>query len=268
MTPRWAPCGRPRAVVGLLLLNACASALHERPIVPLPAREKEGASSAPSLLAAARESYGYRPNVGAVQRSVALFLQAAANDEKNVEALVGAIRSKVWLIEHETDSSRREELAVSAVDVGQECERRAPGTPACDYWLALAIGLQARERPSTATDALKRMVDLLKKTEAADPNFDDAGPHRVLALLMLRAPAWPVGPGDPEGALAEAQQAVTLRPDYPPNQLALGEALEANGQHVPAREAYAKALDLARTRAAVSDPDAADWQREAEKGLR
>ena len=42
--------------------------------------------------------------------------------------------------------------------------------------------------------------------------------------MLLRAPGWPLGPGDPEAALPEAQAAARLAPDYPPNQLVLGEA--------------------------------------------
>ena len=58
-----------------------------------------------------------------------------------------------------------------------------------------------------------RMVKLLREAIAADPRLDHAGPHRVLALVLLRAPGWPVGPGDPEGALGEARAAAALFPD-------------------------------------------------------
>ena len=50
-----------------------------------------------------------------------------------------------------------------AVVVGQLCEENAPAAPACDYWLAAALGLQARERSATAKDGLPRMTDLLRR---------------------------------------------------------------------------------------------------------
>jgi hypothetical protein len=49
----------------------------------------------------------------------------------------------------------------------------------------------------------------------------------------------------PDRALAEAQQAVALAPDYAQGQLALGDALMASGQETEGRAAYQRALELA-----------------------
>jgi hypothetical protein len=109
------------------------------------------------------------------------------------------------------------------------------------------------------------MLDTLGRAESADPNYDEAGPARVRALVLTRAPGWPLGPGDAEAGLAAARRAVTLRPQYPPNLLALAEALSKTGDGNGARETYARARD-----AAQALPDAADrneWLREAEQGL-
>jgi len=89
----------------------------------------------------------------------------------------------------------------------------------------------------------------------------------VLALVYLRAPGWPLGPGDPEGGLAAAQKAVSLAPDHPPNQLALAEGLAQSGRRDEARAVCERALALARSRAAAGDPDAPEWVAEAERGL-
>ena len=128
------------------------------------------------------------------------------------------------------------------------------------------LGLQARERSSTGHDALPHMVDLLHKAAAADPPVDHGGPHRLLAILLLRAPGWPMGPGDVEAALPEARAAATIAPGYPPNQLAVGEALRKNGHPDEARAAYAEALRLATADSA--DPDSAGWADEARAALR
>ena len=86
-------------------------------------------------------------------------------------------------------------------------------------------------------------------------------------MLYARAPGWPTGPGDPDRALAEARKAVELRPDYPPNQLALGEALALTKDPQDARSARTRALELARQRKAAGDPDAGEWIREAQEAL-
>jgi Flp pilus assembly protein TadD len=71
-----------------------------------------------------------------------------------------------------------------------------------------------------------------------------------------------------EEALVLARKAVELRPDFPPNQVALGEALQKNDAGPKAREALARALDLARNGSFAADPDAPSWIAEAEAMLR
>ena len=89
----------------------------------------------------------------------------------------------------------------------------------------------------------------------------------ALALLYVRAPGWPTGPGDPELGLQHARQAVALRPDYPPNRLALAEALVVTGDPATGRREFQKAFDLARALTDKGDRDAPDWVAEAGKGL-
>ncbi len=146
---------------------------------------------------------------------------------------------------------------------GTICEPLEPRTPTCDYALAISLGLQARAHPASARDKLAQMVVLLRRAALADPTLDRAGPHRVLALVLLRAPGWPLGPGDPEEGLVVARRAVSLAPDYAPNQLALAEGLALNEQPGPAREAAKRALPLAEAAVADGVADAAEWLREA-----
>lgn len=260
---------RARASLAILAAGAsaaagCAAALREpAPLGPA----APGSPAAAELLAGAEEAFARRPDASAVRQAIGLFRQAAAADPVGVEGLLGAIRAEVWLAEHSRDAAERLAAATSCVDSAQWCLRRAPGSAACDYGLALCLGLQARERPATSNQGLRLMVEALRRAAAADPRLDFGGPHRVLALVLLRAPAWPLGPGDPEGALVEARKAAALFPDHPPNQAALGEGLLAAGQAEEGQAALRRALELARRRAAAGDPDASDWAREAERLL-
>jgi hypothetical protein len=258
----------------LVALAGCASAVREPPPVEAiggqtgPAlTEPTEASGVDALLAEAAAEFARRPDPARASRARELYLSAARADATRTEGLLGAARVGAWLIEHEADAARREALAVEDVQLCQWCDRLASTDPECDYRLAIAIGQQARERPTTALDALPRMVRLLRDVAATAPSLDFAGPHRVLALVLLRAPGWPSGPGDPEEGLAEARRAVTLAPDYPPNQLAHAEALAANSQDGAARAAWEDALRLATTGGASRDPDALDWASEARRGL-
>ncbi len=109
------------------------------------------------------------------------------------------------------------------------------------------------------------MLATLIHAEAADPDYDEAGPARVRALVLIRAPGWPLGPGDVEAGLAAARRAVALRPQYPPNLLALGEALTKTGDASAAREAYARARAAALALPAAGD--GGEWLREADQAL-
>jgi tetratricopeptide (TPR) repeat protein len=241
---------------------ACAPALRP-PAAEPPAREAP-ALSAPELLAAAGEAFARRPDRAAARRSRDLCLAAARADPAGTAALIEAVRVLGWLVEHEPDGKERLAFAEAAVDAGQRCLERSPQSPACAYSLALGVGLQAREKRGTALDGLRRMVELLERAAAEDPRQDRAGPSRVLAMLLVRAPGWPLGPGDAEAALARAQQAVALAPEYPPNQLALAEALSATGREGEARATAQLALERARVSAAA-DPDSEEWQAQAQR---
>jgi predicted Zn-dependent protease len=247
----------------MLLSSGCAAAMKEPPPISALQHEAIGTTSANALHQEASEEYQKRPDANAVRRAEGLCLQAAQADEAGTDGLVCAIRAKAWLAEREKDASVRTDLAVSAVQAGQWCLRREPGSPACKFWLAVALGLQARDRPATVEDGLKRMAQLLREVVREAPLLDEAGPERVLSLLLARAPGWPIGPGDVEESLVQARRAVELRPDYPPNQVALGEALLKNDARVKAQEALVRAIDLATRAPFASDPDAPSWMASA-----
>jgi hypothetical protein len=251
----------------VVALAACAPALHEPPPVAVIAPGTSGAGSVDELVRAAEAAWSRRADPKAAEEAQALYLDAAAADEHRVDALLGAMRAMAFRIERERDAPSRTRLAEQAVQLGQWCQRRAPGEPACDYRLAIALGQQARDHRQTAKDAMNRMVYLLRRAIAKAPELDSAGPHRVLALLLLRAPAWPVGPGDPEAALEEARAAAGLFPDAADNQLALGEALGKNGSPEAAYAAYERARRLADAAVQAGDPDAAQWRAEASAGM-
>ena len=250
----------------LLGCSACAQALKEPSPIAAYAPGRAQGRSASELVTAANAAWARRGDPGSAERAQGLYLDAAVADEQRVDALLGAMRALAFRIEYERGAPRGE-LAETAVAIGQWCRRRAPTEPECDYRLAIALGQQARERPSTGTDAMRHMVELLERAIATAPGIDAAGPHRVLALLLLRAPPWPVGPGDPETALDHARAAVSLAPRAAANQLVLGEALVASGRSAEARAAYTMAIELASAAAKTGDPDAARHLAQARSGL-
>lgn len=183
-----------------------------------------------------------------------------------VEELAAAIDADSKRSDHETDSKVRAELAADADRHATACLSREPQSAACLYGRAIAEGLEARAHPLRAGESLNAMLSSLGKAEAADPNYDQAGPARVRALVLIRAPGWPLGPGDAEAGVAAARRAAALRPQYPPNLLALAEALSKTGDPNGARDTYGRARAVAQALPASADRDG--WLREADEGLR
>jgi hypothetical protein len=191
---------------------------------------------------------------------------ATSVDGRSVEERAAAIKAAADRSDHESDSKVRASLATEANSNADACLALDPGAAACQYGKAVATGLEARVHPARAGGLLGSMLQNLGKAEATDPNYDKAGPARVRALVLIRAPGWPLGPGDIDAGLAAARRAVALQPDYPPNILALAEALSKTGDEKGARENYAHARDLAQS--LPSGPERDDWLHEAEEGLR
>jgi tetratricopeptide (TPR) repeat protein len=183
-----------------------------------------------------------------------------------VEELAAAVAKDSQKSGTESNAKVREQLAAHALVESQACLQLAPQAPACLYYHALALGLEARAHPLHAPELLKSMLETLSAAEAADPNYDKAGPERVKAMVLVRAPSWPLGPGDADTGVAEARKAVELQPQHPPNQLALAEALSKSGDADGARQAYQRAHDLAQALPASADRN--DWLKQANQGLR
>jgi hypothetical protein len=190
---------------------------------------------------------------------------AAPPSSLTVEQLAAAVALDAQRSDLETDSKVRDQLAADALQNAQACLERAPQGAACLYYDGVALGLKARAHPLQASEALKSMLDALGGAEAADPDYDQAGPARVKALVLVRAPGWPLGPGDPEAGLAAARRAVALRPDYPPNVLALAEALAKTEDTHGALDTYRRAHDLIQALPPSRDRD--DWLHEADQAL-
>lgn len=190
---------------------------------------------------------------------------AAPLRSMTVEQLAAAVAADVRRSDLEANSKIRDQLAADALQNAQACLARAPRAAACLYYDGVALGLKARVHPLQANEALKSMLETLASAESVDPAYDEAGPARVEALVLIKAPAWPLGPGDTEAGLAAARRAVALRPDYPPNVLALAEALAKTGDTRGAQDAYRRARDVVQALPPSRDRD--DWLHEADQAL-
>jgi hypothetical protein len=186
------------------------------------------------------------------------------------EQLVALIKADTDRIDRSKDAAERRRLLAAATANAQQCVAVAPDNGACHYAWAQVLGLTARERPVQAVALLKDMLATLKQAEALDPAFDQAGPARLTAVVLLRAPGWPLGPGDPDAALSAAQRAVDRDPAYPPNLITLAQAQAKTEASAKARASYEQArVAVAAWQGATPDAaaDRASWQHDIEQGL-
>jgi hypothetical protein len=179
--------------------------------------------------------------------------------------LAAAIAADASKSDQESDAHVRADLATAASRDAETCIAQAPQDVACLFGRGVALGLEARAHPARANAILNDMLATLAQAESVDATYADAGPARVQALVWIRAPGWPLGPGDTERGLAAAKRAAALRPQYPPNWLALAEAQSKSGATADARASYLRARELAS--ALPDTADRADWLRQVEQGM-
>ena len=184
----------------------------------------------------------------------------------SVDDLIATLAADTRRSDREPDSKIRETLAADADRDATACVALAPQSAACLYYHGVALGLMARAHPTRAGELLKSMLEALKAAAAVDAGYDNAGPLRVQALVLIKAPGWPLGPGDADAGVDAARRAVSLAPQYPPNVLALAEALTKTDDHAGARENYRRARDLAQSLA--PSPDRDDWLAQADQALK
>src|SRR5262245_62090853 len=168
------------ALGGAMLVAGCAHALKEPPPLTdvLGDARGHGPADVDDLVAKGDALFADRTLAGA-HGALESYSAAAAADPSRGDALVRAIGTWVWLTDHETDPAARADAAARAVQAAQWCARRSPGDAACDYWLGAALGVQARERPSTGLSALPEIESAFKRARDRAPRLEGAGPDRA-----------------------------------------------------------------------------------------
>ena len=127
------------------------------------------------------------------------------------------------------------------------------------------LGLQATTKLVGAKFMVPSVRDAAKKAMSIDSCFDRGGPGRVLGSLYAEAPPWPASIGDPDKGVEILQQALKCAPDYPQNNLLLGNALVKAERYDEAKQQYQVVLN--------AQPKPEDqhflpkWKNLAQKGL-
>jgi hypothetical protein len=182
-----------------------------------------------------------------------LLRDLRAADERTLESASLASRACFFLADSTRDRDRARLFASEGVRWAEIATEKGAGTDGrVRYFLALNLGLAVKD---TVVLALKNLDRLKAELEAANrlaPDQDGGGPGRVLALLYLKAPAWPNGFGDPDLSVEMLRKAIEAHPEHPLNTMFLALALW-DTQESAARDEVASLLQRAEKAIAAGD---------------
>lgn len=243
-----------------ILASSCTLFGRTAPVVPfwppdLGEFKQDGvpfADDTPGLLDAAarlctvvstreQKAIGYR----IAQRALDNLSQATTPPDQLKPAALLLARCAQMYADWEPDGKKVLLITQNGIDAARSAGAAA-GDPHAAYQLAMNLGMHVR---LIGIEAVTQIGDIVKALRAAgaDSAQDQGGPLRVLGMLYLSAPAWPVGPGDPDTALDLLKQAAEKYPSHPQNHLFYAMALAKSGDNAKAAEELTTAANLSRT---------------------
>ena len=122
-------------------------------------------------------------------------------------------------------------------DSGREAVTLAPDGIYGNFWYASNVGMHARcQGIVEALRAIEPIRGAMERVMRGNERFYFAGPHRVLGVLRLQAPGWPLSIGDKGAAAEHLERAIELAPDFAPNRLHLAQVYLGVGHKEAARQ--------------------------------
>ncbi len=169
-----------------------------------------------------------KPDVTAVDMENALLAldKATKLDPKSYEAAWKAARAAAWLgDEYYDDKTKRQHFSGRGIEYAKAAIELNPKGVEGNYYSGNNLGLSASAKVVGAKFMVPSVRDAWKKAMAIDACFDYGGPMRNLGELYAKAPPWPASIGDPDKGVELLDQAIKCGPDWPQNNLFLGDAL-------------------------------------------
>jgi hypothetical protein len=187
-----------------------------------------------------------KPDVTAPDMENALLAldKATKIDPKNFEAQWKAARMTAELgDEYYDDKTRRQHFSGRGIDYAKAAidldGKRVEG----HYYSGNNLGLSASAKLVGAKFMVPSVRDAWKKAMSVDACYDHGGPQRNLGELYAKAPPWPASIGDPDKGVELLGQALKCAPDWPQNNLFMGDALCAAEKYDDGKKQYQAVMD-------------------------
>jgi tetratricopeptide (TPR) repeat protein len=163
---------------------------------------------------------------GDMENALVALDKAHALDPKSYEAAWKAARACAWLADDlYDDKTKRAHFSGRGIEYAKAAIDLQPKSVEGHYYSGINMGFQATTKTIGAKFMVPAVRDAWKKASQLDAKFDHGGPARALGSLYAEAPPWPASIGDPDKGVDLLQQAMKVGPDYPLNNLLLGNAL-------------------------------------------
>ncbi len=220
----------------------------------------------PALSANVREADDYylgRHNLENIRKALGLLRARVGEDPQDYEAWWRLAKSLSYLARHTSGTEKVKSLE-EGIEAGRKAVALRPNRVEAHFWLGANYGLLAEERgPLKAlfmADTVRRELEAVVRL---DPEYEEAGGERTLALWYYRAPFFKGGDKRRSAAMLEG-----CLKRYPQNSLAmlyLADSLLALGRRDEARKQLEKMLQLCPE--PLYGPEQADNQAEARARL-
>lgn len=185
----------------------------------------EDKAEAADLLARGDELAVEGANREDLMRALEGYERAEQLAGRTVDTMVRRARAILFIAEPRPGEDETLAWAEAGEELSRQIVERAPGRVEGHYYEALFIGLKAREKSvPKALLLLPRMASRARRAMEIDQTYDDAGPLRLMGMLLITAPPWPASVGDTDEGLELLERAVALS-DYPRNRLLLAKSL-------------------------------------------
>jgi tetratricopeptide (TPR) repeat protein len=230
-----------RAALGLLLLTLAGC--------PIPVIKSDATVTAQQLPSAVPELLKYADEEEVKQTSIAMQNALTALDKahlldpKSYEAAWRAAKDAGWLADElYNDKTKRAHYSGVGRDYSKAAIDLNPNGVEGHYYSGITTGLWVTTEVIGAKFDAPKVRDAAKKASQIDPKFDRGGPYRLLGIVYAKAPPWPASIGDTEKGVDYLKKALEIAPDFPLNNLLMGDAFAADGQYPEAMKQYHKVL--------------------------
>ena len=215
----------PVLIALAILLPSCA--IHKGPTSQIETQANLPPDEA-ELLSLAHLSYKFQGPVEDVKLSLEAAERILQRQPQNQLANFYAARAILWLIEFGGGDVKT--LANRGYTCAKAAEKLDADRPEYAFFAGAFRGYLTRESPVIHLGSIKEIYDEMDRAAKTGPGYEKGAPLRALGLLLVKAPAWPMGIGDADAGIDYLKKAVKTFPAYPANHLCLAEALLDTGR--------------------------------------